>query len=215
MLAKGGTLILHGYTHQYGDQPNPNNGESGEDYEFLRVHYNTRHAIVYDGTPTTNPVAWTRQRIGMALASVKAAGLPRPEFWMFPEYGASPAEYHVAASEFLAQAGRGSYAEASHGHVQLQTLTEQSTPFLVRDVYGGPVLPETLGYIANPSERASGPGSLRFLLAAAAAQKAVVRDSVAGFYYHPFLGTGPLRGLVNGLRAEGYQFVSACAVLKG
>jgi hypothetical protein len=77
------------------------------------------------------------------------------------------------------------------------------------------VLPETLGYIANPDQRASGPGSVRFLLAAAAAQKDVVRDNVAGFYYHPFLGVGPLRQLINGLRQEGYQFVSACAVMRG
>jgi hypothetical protein len=215
MLAKGGTLILHGYTHQLGDMPNPDNGQSGEDYEFLRVHYNTRHAIVYDGTPTSNPAAWTRSRIGMALAAIRAAGLPRPEFWTFPEYGASPAEYRVAASEFLAQAGRGNYPEYQSGHAGLQTLTEQSPPYLVRDVYGSLVLPETLGYVATPSERASGPGSVRFLLAAAAGQKAVVRDNVAGFYYHPFLGTGPLQGLVNGLRDEGYQFVSACAVLRG
>jgi uncharacterized protein YdaL len=211
MLAKGGTLILHGYTHQLGDMPNPNDGQSGEDYEFLRVHYNAQHAIVYDGTPAANAAAWTRQRIGMALAAIRAAGLPRPEFWQFPEYGASPAEYRVVASEFLARTDRGSYEQGS----QLQTLTEQSPPYLVRDVYGSLVLPETLGYIADPDQGASRPGSVRFLLAAAAAQKAVVRDNVAGFYYHPFLGTAPLQRLINGLRQEGYQFVSACAVVKG
>lgn len=215
MLAKGGTLILHGYTHQLGDKRNPDDGQSGEDYEFLRVHYNAQHAIVYDGTPASNAAAWTRGRIGMALAAIRAAGLPRPEFWQFPEYGASPAEYQVAAAEFLARTDRGSYAAGRPGHVKLQTLTEQSPPYLVRDVYGGPVLPETLGYIARPSERASGPGSVRFLLAAAAAQKAAVRDNVAGFYYHPFLGTGPLQRLVDGFRHEGYQFVSACAVMRG
>ena len=215
MLANGGTLILHGYTHQLGDKRNPNDGQSGEDYEFLRVHYNARHAIVYDGTPSSKPVAWTRHRIGMALAAIRSAGLPRPEFWQFPEYGASPAEYRVAASEFLAETGRGNYAEGTRTHTRLQTLTEQSAPFVVRDVYGGPVLPETLGYVARPGQGASGPGSVRGLLAAAAAQKAVVRDNVAGFYYHPFLGTGPLRRLISGLRQEGYRFVSACAVLKG
>ena len=111
MLAKGGTLILHGYTHQLGDERNPSDGQSGEDYEFLRVHYNAQHAIVYDGTPTRNPVAWTKRRIGMAFAAIRAAGLPRPEFWQFPEYGASPAEYHVAAAEFLARTDRVSYAQ--------------------------------------------------------------------------------------------------------
>lgn len=215
MLAKGGTLILHGYTHQLGDKRNPNDGQGGEDYEFLRVHYDAQHAIVYDAVPAKDPVAWTRHRIGLALGAIRAAGLPRPEFWQFPEYGASPAEYRVAASEFLARTDRGNYAQERAGYANLQTLTEQSAPYLVRDVYGGPLLPETLGYIARPGQGASGPGSVGFLLAAAAAQKAVVRDNVAGFYYHPYLGLGPLRSLVNGLRQEGYQFVSACAVVRG
>jgi uncharacterized protein YdaL len=215
MLVRGGTLILHGYTHQLGDARNPNDGQSGEDYEFLRVHYNAQHAVVYDGAPSRNAAAWTRHRIGMALAAIRVAGLPRPEFWQFPEYGASPAEFRAAASEFLARTDRGNYAQGWPGHAKLQTLTEQSPPYLVRDVYGGPVLPETLGYIARPSQRASGPGSVRFLLAAAAAQKAAVRDNVAGFYYHPYLGAGPLRRVLDGLRNEGYRFVSACAVVRG
>ena len=215
MLAKGGKLILHGYTHQLGDKRNPHDGQSGEDYEFLRVHYNAQHDIVYDGTPASNPAAWTRHRIDMALAAIHAAGLPRPEFWQFPHYAASPAEYRAVASEFLARTDRSSYAEGWPGHVKLQTLTEQSPPYLVRDVYGGPVLPETLGYIGRTGQQASGPGSVRFLLAAAAAQKAAVRDNVAGFYYHPFLGTEPLKRVIDGLRHEGYQFVNACAVVRG
>lgn len=215
MLAKGGTLVLHGYTHQLGDTPNPNDGQSGQDYEFLRVHYNAKHVIVYDGAPARDAAAWTRRRISLALAAVLAAGLPRPEFWTFPEYGASPAEYRVAASTFLAQFGRGNYQENGPGDARLQTLTEQSPPYLVRDVYGGPVLPETIGYVGQPGEHASGPGSVRYLLAAAAAQKTVVRDNVAGFYYHPFLGTAPLRRLIDGLKREGYQFVSMCTVLRG
>ena len=31
MLVKGGTLVLHGYTHQLGDSRNPNNGERSEE----------------------------------------------------------------------------------------------------------------------------------------------------------------------------------------
>ena len=37
----------------------------------------------------------------MALAAIRAAGLPRPEFWQFPEYGATPAEYRVAVISFI------------------------------------------------------------------------------------------------------------------
>jgi uncharacterized protein YdaL len=215
MLSKGGALVLHGYTHQLGDRPNPDNGQSGMDYEFLRVHDNAHHVLIYGPPPTRHPVAWTRHRIDLALAGIRAAGLPRPHLWQFPEYGASPPEYRVAASMFLARYERVSYALGPPGHPKLQTLTEQTTPYLVRDHYGGPVLPENLGYVSAPRPEATGPGSVPAILAAAALQKQAVRDNVASFYYHPYLGTAPLRRLVGGMRREGYRFVTPCAVLRG
>jgi uncharacterized protein YdaL len=215
MLFKGGTLVLHGYTHQLGDRRNPTNGESAEDYEFYRVHYNARHVLIYDGPVTQDSAAWIRHRIGLALAAIRTAGLPRPELWEFPHYGAAPADYRVAAAMFVARFERGNYAAGPPGHEDLKTLTEQTPPYLVRDIYGGPVLPETLGDVAGPHISATGQGSIQQILADAAVQKAAVRDNVAGVFYHPFLGTEPLRHLVDGLRREGYRFTSPCAVLKG
>jgi hypothetical protein len=215
MLVNGGTLVLHGYTHQLGNDRNPNNGESGEDYEFLRVHDNAHHVLTYANPVRGHVARWARHRIEKALAGMRAAGLPRPAIWQFPEYGATPAEYRVAASMFVARFDRGNYAMRVHGHVKLQTLTEQAPPYLVRDVYGGPVLPENLGYVIGPHVPKSGEGSISAILAAAATQKAAVRDNVASVYYHPFLGTGPLRRLIRGISREGYSFVSDCAVLKG
>ena len=155
-----------------------------------------------------------RHRVELSLAAIRAAGLSRPGIWQFPDYGATPAEYRVVSGMFAARFERGNYAENAPGRQNLQTLTEQTPPYLVRDVYGGPVLPETLGYVQGPHVPASGPGSVRAILTAAAVQKAAVRDNVASFYYHPFLGTGPLRRLVDGIRQEGYRFASACTVLR-
>ena len=215
MLVKGGTMVLHGYTHQLGSDRNPYDGESGEDYEFIRVRENSDTKVSY-ADPVRGDVAhWARRRISEALAGIRAAGLPRPAIWEFPHYGATPAEYRVAASMFVGRFARGNYAMRVHGHFKLQTLTEQTFPFLVHDVYGGPVLPENLGYVIGPDVPKSGEGSIRSILAAAAAQKTAVRDNVATFYYHPFLGTGPLRRVVRGISREGYKFVSDCAVLKG
>ncbi len=214
MLARGGTLVLHGYTHQLGDRRNPSNGESGEDYEFYRVHFDAHGNVVYDGPVTKDSAVWTRRRIESALAEIRAAGLPRPWMWAFPHYGAAPADYRVAASVFTARFERGNYAAGPGGHEDVSTLTEQTPPYVVRDSYGGPVLPETLGYVAGPRIPATGPGSIGQILADATAQKAAVRDNVAGVFYHPFLGTAPLRHLVDGLRRAGYRFTAPCALLK-
>jgi uncharacterized protein YdaL len=214
MLAKGGTLVLHGYTHQLGNLRNPSNGESAEDYEFYRVHFGAHGTLVYDGPVTTHSGVWTRHRIAAALAEIRAAGLPRPWLWEFPHYGAAPADYRVAASMFTARFERGNYAAGPAGHEDVSTLTEQMPPYVVRDIYGGPVLPETLGHVTGPHIPAAGEGSIRQILADAAVQKAAVRDNVAGVFYHPFLGTAPLRQLADGLRREGYRFVSPCTLLK-
>jgi hypothetical protein len=42
----------------------------------------------------------------------------------------------------------------------------------------------------------------------------VVRDSIASFYYHPYLRTAELSKVVEGLEAEGYTFVSAPSLFK-
>ena len=215
MLARGGTEILQGYTGQPGTAPGGDARRSTGGYEFLRVRYDSRHVPVYASPAGGDPAGWARQRIRQSLAAISAAGLPRPALWQFPGGAATPAEYHVAASQFAARYGPVSYAAGSAGRGDLRTLTDQDPPYLVRDAYGGPVLPQTLGSVAGPRIPAAGPGSVQAMLTAAAAQKAAVRENVASADYDAYLGTGPLRRLVAGLASEHYSFVGACAVLKG
>jgi len=42
-----------------------------------------------------------------------------------------------------------------------------------------------------------------------ARRQLVIRDGVASFFYHPFLGTGYLAQLVEGVQALGYTFAPA------
>ena len=88
-------------------------------------------------------------------------------------------------------------------------IFEQSTPYLIKDSYGSLVVPENLGYIADPSDTASGPNTRKDLLAGAAALS-TVRDSVASFFYHPFLGSTHLVDVVRELKEMGYTFTSPC-----
>ena len=38
---------------------------------------------------------------------------------------------------------------------------------------------------------------------------------MASFFYHPYLGTGYLKELVTGIKAQGYTFVAGDAMLAG
>lgn len=87
-------------------------------------------------------------------------------------------------------------------------MSEQAAPYLVRDSYGSLVVPENLGYIADPAE-ASGPNTKSDILAGAASLLSV-RDSVASFFYHPFLGSANLVNIIVQMRRMGYTFVSPC-----
>ena len=88
-------------------------------------------------------------------------------------------------------------------------MSEQAEPYLIRDSYGSLVVPENLGYIADPPGKASGPNTKSDVLAGAAALLSV-RDSVASFFYHPFLGSTDLVDIVHHMRQMGYRFVSPC-----
>lgn len=56
------------------------------------------------------------------------------------------------------------------------------------------------------------PARLLSGLLASADRNLVVRDGVAGFFCHPYLGTDHLKTMVTGLRAQGYTFVGADAM---
>jgi uncharacterized protein YdaL len=211
MLDGGASLVLHGYSHQLGDRKNPRSGESGTDYEFFSAHLDDAGNVVYDGPVPGDSQAWAQERIEKALAELRDLGLPRPNMFNVPHYAASPADYAAIRATFPARYDRGQYfSPAWDGTPPVSPyIFEQSTPFLVRDDYGSLVVPENLGYIADPSEHTSGPNTRKDLLVGAAALL-TVRDSVASFFYHPFLGSSRLVGLVRELKKMGYTFTSPC-----
>jgi hypothetical protein len=46
-----------------------------------------------------------------------------------------------------------------------------------------------------------------------ARRQLVVRDGVASFFYHPFLGLQYLPELIEGIQSQGYAFVAAPSVI--
>jgi uncharacterized protein YdaL len=203
-VAHGGTVLMHGYTHQYARAANPANGRSGDDAEFYRCHLDEQRRCRPDGPVAEDSPEWALDRIDQGLEEFRKAGLPAPSTFEFPHYIASPVDYVAAGRRFTHRYERALYFPGllSGGPVADAGRGWQFFPYTVRDVYGAIVVPENLGYVTSSGD------SVSTLLARARANL-VVRDGVASFFYHPFLGVGELPRLVSGIRELGYTFVSA------
>lgn len=205
-VQRGGALVLHGYTHQYGTKSNPSDGRSGDDAEFYLCHLDAQQQLRLDGPVAEDSAAWALGRFDQSLAALHAAALPRPQMIEFPHYMASAADYAAAAQRFSFRYERSLYFPGLlSGHPIDSTQPGwQFFPYAVRDVYGTEVIPENLDYVRPDGDVAG--------MLATARQQLVVRDGVASFFYHPFLGVGSLPKLIDGLRSMGYTFVAAPSV---
>ncbi len=79
-------------------------------------------------------------------------------------------------------------------------------PYVVDDIHGFCVVPENLGrYAPGPAGVDGQP--VEGIVARARALR-VVKDGVAGFFFHPTFDPSILGQIVDGIRGEGYTFVS-------
>jgi uncharacterized protein YdaL len=209
MLSKGGTLVLHGYTHQYGHDKNPYSGTSVDDFEFFRAHIDANNDVIQDGPVEEDSPEWARKRIKDALSELDSAGLPRPQIFEYPHYGGSVVDSIEIASHFKVAYQRASYYEGglSRKAVNYQHTIAMFFPFVVHDLYGWKVIPENLGNYIPTGYNNHGEWRPADLRRAAKLQR-VVRDGVASFFFHPMYDIAVLREIVEGIQAEGYVFVS-------
>lgn len=221
LISRGGTLVLHGYTHQHGEEPNPHNGVSAADYEFYRARLGAGNATELVGPVPGDSFAWAKDRIEQARAELARAGLPAPTMFEFPHYTASAADYRAATTEFGTRYDRGSYfrgwCEPACGQtdpVDPAGIYTQTFPYLVRDVYGAVVIPENLGYLPAWSDDSGRDRAVAAILAEARALR-VIDDGVASFFYHPSLGVEALGMVIDGIQATGYRFVPATEIGRG
>src|SRR5690606_31263263 len=78
--------------------------------------------------------------------------------------------------------------------------TDQLYPYVIRrDLFGQILIPENLGYVPLGAQDAEP-------ILAAARRTKVVRDAVAGFFFHLFCDLEVLERIVDGMAAEGYSF---------
>ncbi len=208
----GDDLILHGYTHQYGDSPNPFSGVTAEDFELWDAVNNT--------PLPDDSVASTLARIDAALAEIALHDWEAIA-WETPHYRASVNAYAAIGQRFAARYERSVYFTAmdgSAGATSRDTSGGQFFPFIIdRDVYGQQVIPENIGNLQYSDEIHTWEelyGNAEYALA--------VRDGFASFFFHPALldpaftpaALEDFKKLVEGITALGYQWTQARELIR-
>lgn len=210
MIDRNGTAIMHGYTHQHDDTPDPYTGVSGDDFEFYETHIDADNDVIYDGPVAEDSVAWAAQRFDLGLREFSLAGLPRPSMFEWP---------HYAASDKDNQALRHCFAVAYHQPMYFtgvltgaapdyQRNMNVFAPYVTMDAYGFEVIPENLGLYSTGESNQNPPHSADDIVRAARANL-VVRDGFASFFFHPFFSVDELKPIIEGIKAAGYEFVAA------
>lgn len=214
MVSKGGTLLLHGYTHQYGTKRNPYDGQSGNDYEFWLAHEDENLVVRMDGPVYGDSGEWAAERVRLGLEELAAAGLPAPGMFEYPHYAGSPADSRAIAKILPIAYHRGLYFPGNlTGEEDLTRPFEQIVPYTVKDVYGFTLVPENIAFYdpwTPPPRQRLAPE----LVLNARANK-VVRDGLASFFFHPWFEVGILEEIVRGIQAEGYVFVAPGELVEG
>lgn len=221
MQSRGGTLLMHGYTHQYSNVANPYSGVSADDFEFYRSHISADNYVIYDAPPVEDSAMWAQGRIASGQQEFGKAGLSVPDIFEPPHYAASVVDYQVFQSDFTARYDRGLYAAGWCPNGACGTGTPDYTriygefyPYLVRDIYGSVVVPEQLGNVELVEFNHNPPRYPADILYSANCNT-VIQDGVQSFFFHPFLNISYLKQIVQGLQAMGYTFVPANTVKQG
>ena len=216
MQAHGGTVVGHGYTHQLGWQPNPYNGRSGTDYEFMRTHLDADGGLVYDGPVAGDSQQWATQRLEASRRDIAQAGLGRINVEVLPHYTASAADFKAVGQTFTAAYGRDLLFPGvlKGGKVDYSHSQAQFFPYEVNDVYGQKVIPENLDHVELKADNKTPVIGAKELAARAAAELAV-RDSFASSFYHSFYPPAELAKVIDAVKALGYTYVSPAQVLAG
>jgi uncharacterized protein YdaL len=187
-VSKGGTITLHGYTHQY-------TGASTIDYEFWDEKKN--------GPVREDSAEYVEGRLRRALDECYRCHL-YPLLWSTPHYVASMIDYRTLAKHFTTVSERRIYLN--------QYYARQSFPFIIeKDVYGQRIIPEYLGFVPfvageksqNIEEERKGAAKL----VDTAMTMNCVRDSVAGFFFHPFIDASVLKDMILSMKSKGFEFL--------
>ncbi len=213
-------IVQHGTTHQYStidssisDIPNPYNGVSGSDFEFMRVIRNSNLSYSYLYPIENDSKEWAKSRIMEGKNILNDIGI-EAFAWEAPHYMAGANHYRAIRDIYPIQYARMIYYPNENNTTQQNRFIGQFYPYIIKkDLYGYTIIPENIhNTVDNPNDgfrKLLPKDTIRF-----AKKLKVVRDGVASFYYHPYLKRDYLKEVVEGLEREGYTFVSAPSLVK-
>ena len=210
---KGGTLVMHGYTHQFSNVYDPYSAVSADDFEFFMTHIDAANNVIYDGAVAGDSSTWAVGRVNSGLSEIKTAGFTTPTIFEYPHYAGSATDSKAIKTKFATVYHRGLYFTGGLGlnAENLQHMIGQFQPYKVTDIYGWSVLPENLGNY-EPDAYNNHPARLPADLILTAQKNLVVRDGVASFFFHPYYPLSALKSIVEGVKAAGYKFVAPTAL---
>jgi uncharacterized protein YdaL len=227
MVARGGTLIQHGTTHQFSNIDNPYDGVTADDFEFYRSRCSTTQNPPYnfraDGCEITDWVillgalpgdstSWAASRVQAGRSLFGAAGLATPTIFETPHYSATAADYAGMRQVYTTRYERELYfGGLLSGATDPSHVFGQFFPYSVNDVYGTTVLPENLGNYEPELFNNNPPRSPADIVANARANL-VVTQGVASFFFHPDYPLSQLQATVTGIKGLGYTFVPGASL---
>jgi uncharacterized protein YdaL len=215
-LQNGGKLVMHGFTHQYDSQKNPNTGVSGDDFEFWNIVDNT--PVAEDST------TWTLDRLNTGLHELSANGY-NVFAWETPHYEASATASRAFVQKFPKTYQRVVYFTADKPNFFASTGKDfavgQIFPYEIhKDYYGQRVLPESLGNIEYDISTIDPTSNYNYTaqdIITNAKFGMAVRDGTASWFFHPFWlepdlgvpGFQDFQTTIDGITQLGYTWVRA------
>jgi uncharacterized protein YdaL len=229
-VADGGTIVQHGYTHQYSNIDNPYDGVTADDFEFYRAECaptdtapytfatgtcpNTDY-VIETGPVTGDSQTWAESRVLTGRSIFTSAGLPTPTIWTTPHYAASAVDYagidKVYSTRYEQELFFG--GELTGGAINYSHVFGQYFPYEVHDLYGSTIIPENLNDY-EATEQNNNPPRTAADIISEAQLNSVVTQGVASFFIHPdYDPLSALEQIVEGIEAEGYTFVSPATLM--
>ena len=216
-VAHGGSIVVHGYTHQYDSTPNVQNAVSGNDYEFWYA--------VQNRPVDEDSVQWAQGRMQAGVQEFTSNGF-KVAGWGAPQYQMSPLASQAAAAQFTTSYQRAVYYTATNPQIGTGAANQdfsagQFFPYIInKDYYGERIVPENLGSIQYNICNIDPFSCVAYTwqqMVTNAQYALVVRDGFASLFFHPYWlepdlnvpAMSDFKSLVSGITNLGYTWVDA------